>query len=73
MRNNQEQIRSYVSYLKSYSLVLVTVVVKGIVAGKGQEHTKTWTKRKEDLGCCINPNLTNKKKERNLYHVKGGY
>lgn len=54
-----------VEYLKSSNVVLVTVVVKGIVAGKGQEHSKTWTEREEDLSCCVNPNLTNKETERN--------
>lgn len=37
--------------------VLVAVVMKGIVAGKGQENTKAWTQREEDLCSCIKPNL----------------
>lgn len=46
--------RLYVS-LKKFSLV--AVVVKWIVARKGEEHTKAWTQREEDLSCCIYPNL----------------
>ena len=36
----------------------VHVVVKGVVATQGNERTKTKSIREEDLGGCIQPNLT---------------
>jgi len=39
--------------------VPVAVVVEGIVAGQGEQHAKTRTKREEDLRSCIYPYLQN--------------
>lgn len=37
--------------------LLVAVVVKRVVTGKGKEHTEPRTQWEEDLSCCINPYL----------------
>lgn len=43
--------------IKRNEVSLVAVVVKGVVARKGQENPETWPQREEDLSCCINPYL----------------
>lgn len=44
---------------------LVTVVVKWVVAGKGQKHTKPWAQREEDLRSCVYPYLPGTERQHN--------